>query len=178
MNDLRLHGEHVRLIALNTQKDIELLVRWSALSASWRLLDGTQARPARAAGQNVGFLVYPISGERPIGHAGLFGIRPSGGEAWLGFGLGSREHWDSPVSAEALRLVLDCAFGDLHLRRVLLGVFDYDARVLRTYEAAGFTIGGRMIQEPSRDRHMRAGVCMALRREAWPMQAGYAVPGA
>jgi len=178
MKHLQLHGEHVRLIALNSYTDIEMLARWSALSASWRLLDGAQARPARASSQNVGFLIYPIAGERPIGHAGLFGIRSADGEAWLGFGLGSREHWDSPVSAEALRLVLGCAFDDLRLRRILLGVFDYDARVLRTYEAAGFTIDGRMIQEPGHDRHMRAGVCMALRREAWQLEAGYALPSA
>jgi RimJ/RimL family protein N-acetyltransferase len=167
MNAQQYLGQYVRLVKLKSNSDLNVLVRWSALSESWRLLDGSPARPVRATGQNVGFLLYPISGDRPFGHAGLFGIRPSDGEAWLGFGLGSRDHWASHVTAEALRLVLRYAFGDLRLRRVLLGVFDYDARKLRAYEQVGFVIQGRLLQESSREGQSRAGLYMALPREEW-----------
>ena len=170
-----LQGEHVRLVALKSDMDVDVLARWSAMSESWRLLDAVGVRPAQsAANDGVGFLIYPLAGDRAIGHAGLFGIDWTRGEAWLGIGLGDHEHWSTRVGLDALRTVLGYSFDELNLRRVLLGVFDYNARALRMYESVGFAIEGRMLQEASRSGRSRAGVYMSLRREEWELPTEHA----
>lgn len=54
-------------------------------------------------------------------------------ERHQGFGYGS----------EAMRLLLDYAFGVLQLHRVELNVFSYNERAIRAYEKVGFTVEGR-----------------------------------
>lgn len=177
MNAKHHLGEYVRLVALKSDTDMDLLARWSALAESWWLLDAAHVRPlpsrqigdgtTQAGRGDVGFLIYPLSGDRPIGHAGLFGIGYVPGQAWLGIGLGNHEHWNTRLSRDALHVVLRYAFAELGLERLLLGVFDYHARALRTFEEVGFAIKGRMLQEAGRGGHSRAGVYMDLRRKEW-----------
>jgi RimJ/RimL family protein N-acetyltransferase len=163
-----LNGEHVRLVALNSDTDIQVMKRWTAHTAAWRLLDSAVDRVPAAADQvEHFFLIVPLNASHPIGHAGLFGIQPARGEAWLGFGLGEREQWGTLVGEDALRAILRYAFDALSLRCVRVGVFDYNARALRSFEDAGFVIEGRMLQEAGRDGQGRAGVCMGIRREQW-----------
>lgn len=177
MNTQPYMGEYVRLVELKSNSDLNVLARWSALAESWWLLDGAHVRPLAAAHigdeqapagrPDVGFLILPLNGERPIGHAGLFGIDRVPGQAWLGIGLGDHDQWGTRLGRDALRTALRYAFCELGLGRLLLGVFDYQARALRTLEGAGFAIRGRMLQEAGRGGHSRAGVYMDLPREAW-----------
>ncbi|HET7087604.1 MAG TPA: GNAT family protein [Anaerolineae bacterium] len=172
-----LRGDHVRLVALQSDSDIELLARWSAMSALWRLLDTATGRPMQpGSNEHAGFLIYPLVGDRPIGHAGLFGIDRRRGEAWLGIGLADHDRWDTPAGADALRVIVRYGFDELNLRRISLAVFEYNARALRAYESAGFAIEGRMLQEASRRGRSRAGVYMSLPREEWERQTEHASP--
>ncbi len=172
-----LRGDHVRLVALKSDMDIEVLARWSARAASWRLLDTAADRPAarsQPGKDRVGFLIFPLTGDRPIGHAGLFGVDRIRGEAWLGIGLGDRDRWDTTAGADALRVILRYGFDELNLRRISLAVFEYNARALRAFEETGFAIEGRMLQEASRNGRSRAGLYMSLPREEWERQTDYA----
>jgi len=167
MNARHYVGEVVRLAALHSENDIEVMKRWMARAASWRVLDTVGGARLPASADPACFLIFTLNGDRPIGHAGLFNIESARGQAWLGIGLSGPEHWDMGYGADAIRLVLRHAFNELNLLRVRLGVFDYDARALRSYEQAGFDIEGRMLQETSRDGRMKAGVYMGLPREKW-----------
>ncbi|HLF27179.1 MAG TPA: GNAT family protein [Anaerolineae bacterium] len=172
-----LYGEHVRLATLTSSNDIAVMQHWTAHSAAWRLLDGAQTAAqslrglAREAREDLYFLVYLLNGEHPIGQASLFGIQRPAGAAWLGIGLGAREHWEAGHGSDAIRALLCYAFVELGLNRLWLGVFDYDARAIRSYEEAGFVIEGRMLQEATRTGRPKAGVYMGLRREAWQSAA-------
>lgn len=175
MNAQLLQGECVRLEALTSAHDIEMMKNWTRPSALWRMLDVTPARAPKTAGHaGVHFMIFPLYGGRPIGHTGLFGINWAAGEAWLSIGLGDRKHWGTGYGTDALRAILRYAFADLSLSRVLLGVFDYDARAILSYEQVGFVIEGRMLQEAGRNSQSRAGVFMGLRRDAW--EATHNVP--
>lgn len=171
-----LIGRHVRLETLKSDADIEVMKKWTEHSTSWRMLDTVNVRSPLA--KNVEphhmnrptqffFRLYPLNAERPIGHAGLFGIQWAVGEAWLGIGLGSREYWAKQYGSDAIQVILSYGFTELDLRRVMIGVFDYDARAILSYEEAGFVIEGRMLQEAGRAGRSRAGVRMGLQREAW-----------
>ena len=172
MKHLRLQGEMVRLEALNSDTDKEVIARWSAVPGSWRLLDALHGwhRPAMDTDQpvnNVGFRIHALNASGPIGHAGLFGICWPHHEAWLDIKLDDRAHWEGHYGPDALRVILRYGFDGLGLRRVAIGVFDYDARIMRVLEEAGFTIEGRMLDEADHGAHVRAGLVMGIRREAW-----------
>ena len=166
----------MRLEALQADADIDVMQRWTAHSAAWRLLDAVNTRrrgpkddapEAENRAQQFYFRIYPLSGDRPIGHAGLFGIDWPAGMAWLGIGLGDRALWDGGCGADALQVLLRYGFNQLSLSCILVGVFDYDARAILAYEQAGFAIEGRVLQEAGRAGQPRAGVYMGLRREDW-----------
>jgi RimJ/RimL family protein N-acetyltransferase len=179
MNTQYFLGQQVRLVALNSDTDAGVMARWSADFESWRLLDGANWRARSqtgAAGEaptrqprrtTIGFVIRTLVEDRSIGYTGLLGIRRVPGEAWLRIGLGDRRYWDQRYGADALQVMLRYAFHELNLNRISLGVFDYDAGVIRAYEAAGFAIEGRMLQEAGRDGRSRAGVLMGIRREEW-----------
>jgi len=166
-----LQGERVRLVALKSDSDAEMMAHWPAMSGVWRLLDavsddqhGLDQRPAASG---VIFRVHALAEDRPIGHARLFGICRVHRDAWLDVNFHRREHWDEPFGADTLQVMLRYAFGELGLNRIALGMFEYDAHLMRAYEEAGFTIEGRMLEESSHGAQRRAGVLMELRREAW-----------
>lgn len=165
---IQLQGEQVRLAALNMDGDAEMLARWSTAAKSWRLLDAaadTHVPDQLPIVAGVYFQVLTRTEDRPIGHAGLFGICPLHRDAWLNIDLGDPARWDWRIGVDALRVVLCYGFGTLGLRRIALGVFDYDARRMRAYEDAGFAIEGRVLEEKSRGVWSRAGVVMGARRE-------------
>jgi len=172
MQHVRLLGRQVRLEALNADTDREVMARWSAIPASWRVLDALHGwhRPATDIAQpvgSIGFRIRSLTEDRSIGHAGLFGICWPHHEAWLDIDLDDRTHWEGRYGPDALRVMLRYGFDGLGLRRIAVGVIDYDARIMRALEEAGFTIEGRMLDESDHGAHMRAGLVMGIRREAW-----------
>jgi RimJ/RimL family protein N-acetyltransferase len=174
MNVHYMLGQHVRLEALTSSRDTEVMKNWTMQSAAWRMLDVALARTPKLAETDnrtdyVCFLIYPLDDDRPIGHAGLFGVNSVAGETWLSIGLGERIHWEAGLATDALQVILRYAFAELGLSRVLIGVFDYDARAILSYEEAGFAIEGRMLQEGRQGSQPRAGLRMGVRRDAWEM---------
>jgi len=176
MNAQRLLGQRVRLEALQAQADLDVMQKWTSHSAAWRLLDAVNTRwrgpkdnapEAENRAQQFYFRIYPLSGDRPIGQTGLFGIDWPARLAWLGIGLADRALWDGGYGVDALQVLLGYGFNQLSLRRILVGVFDYDAHAILAYEQAGFAIEGRVLQEAGRAGLPRAGVYMGLRREDW-----------
>ena len=166
----------MRLEALQADADVEVMQSWTAHAAAWRLLDAVSTRPRLPKNNRLAaedrprqfyYLIYPLKRDRPIGHAGLFGIDWAAGTAWLGIGAGDRSLWGDGCGADALQVILRWGFDELDLGYILIGVFDYDARAILAYEEAGFAIRGRMLQEAGRAGQSRAGMYLGLRREEW-----------
>ena len=172
MQHVRLLGRQVRLEALNADTDKEVMARWSAIPASWLVLDALHGwhRLAIDTAQpmdNIGFRIRSLIENRSIGRAALLGICWPHHEAWLDVDLDDRTHWEGRYGPDALRVMLRFGFDELGLRRIAVGVLDYDARLMRALEAAGFTIEGRVLDESSHGAHGRAGLVMGIRREEW-----------
>ena len=166
----------MRLEALKADADIQVLTQWIAHAAAWRLLDAVSIRPrlpknngleAEDRPKQFYYLIYPLNGDRPRGHVGLFGIDWTAGTAWLDIGLGDRSPWGDGCGADALQVILRWGFDELDLGCILIGVFDYDARAILAYEEAGFAIRGRILQEAGRAGQSRAGMYLGLRRGEW-----------
>jgi diamine N-acetyltransferase len=97
--------------------------------------------PSRAS-----FVVYVRATMRPIGTIGLHSINHAHRTASLGVGIGEQDCRGKGYGTEATRLILDYAFTVLGLHNVMLWVFSYNERAIRTYLNVGFREIGRRRQ--------------------------------
>lgn len=97
-----------------------------------------KANPAHAS-----FVIYERETLRPIGTIGLPHINHAHRTAELGVGIGAAEDRGKGYGTEAVRLLLDYAFNVLGLHNVMLRVFSYNERAIRSYLKVGFREMGR-----------------------------------
>ncbi len=74
----------------------------------------------------------------PIGEAGLLRMFPAWRTTDLSIIIGEKDAWGKGYGTEAIRLLLDYAFGYLNFHRVSIGVVGFNERALRFYEKIGF----------------------------------------
>jgi RimJ/RimL family protein N-acetyltransferase len=113
------------------------------------------------------FEIRTLAEDRLIGFLGLAGLSWTHGDTWLGIGLGDREYWGKGYGTDAVKISLRFAFTELNLRRVSLGVFEYNSRAIKSYEKAGFKVEGRLRQYIARERQRNDMIIMGVLREEW-----------
>lgn len=79
-----------------------------------------------------------------IGEIVLKDVDPDAGRASMRIALFSATRCGQGYGTEALRLLLDFAFGELGLHRVELEVYSYNERARRSYLKCGFKEEGRL----------------------------------
>lgn len=77
-----------------------------------------------------------------IGNIELSSIDPRSARAEMGLILGERQFWNQGYGEEAIRLVLEFAFGEMRLHRVYARILDYNAMAQRCFEKCGFAREG------------------------------------
>lgn len=125
--------------------------------ASWRGIEDARAWFARmnalqAAGGSLQYVIVDKRAGNAIGTCLLFRHEESSARAELGYVLG-RAHWGQGFMHEALRRLIDCAFGELSLRRLEAEVDPRNLRSSRVLARLGFVQEGLM-----RERWMTRGV--------------------
>lgn len=78
-----------------------------------------------------------------IGEIRLIRVERIDRRASLAVGIVDPRCLDKGYGTEAIRLVLDYAFGELKLHRISLRVLAYNQRAIRAYQKCGFVIEGR-----------------------------------
>lgn len=73
-----------------------------------------------------------------IGNVGLHRVDWKNRSAVLGIALGEKAYWGQGYGTDAVRTMLQFAFGELNLHRVELEVHEFNPRAIRCYEKAGF----------------------------------------
>ncbi|WP_274366202.1 GNAT family N-acetyltransferase [Paenibacillus thermotolerans] len=81
--------------------------------------------------------------DETIGDIAVQDIDPTNRNANIRIALYEERHQGFGYGSEAMRLLLDYAFGVLQLHRVELNVFSYNERAVRAYEKVGFKVEGR-----------------------------------
>jgi ribosomal-protein-alanine N-acetyltransferase len=114
--------------------------------ASWRGIEDARNWYARmsalqAAGSALQFAILERRSGTAIGSCLLFRYEESSARAELGYVLG-HAHWGRGYMHEALRSLIDCAFGELGLRRLEAEVDARNARSARVLTQLGFTAEG------------------------------------
>lgn len=174
-------GEHVRLAAIEPERDARLLATWQRDSEYARLLDSDPVR-LWSAGQTrewlekqqeddsfeeVQFMIRTLDENKPIGFVGLDGISFHNGNSWVGIGIGDREYWDKGLGTEVMQIIARYAFEELGLHRLSLNVFGYNTRAIRAYEKAGYKVEGRVAEALYRGGKRWDLIFMGLLREDW-----------
>jgi RimJ/RimL family protein N-acetyltransferase len=142
-----LSGEKVFLRPLE-REDLPALRRW-VNDPEIRGITGETA-PMSAAGaeayyekvqgdrDRVWFVICLQEDGRPIGECGLLRMFPAWRTTDLSIILGEKDCWGKGYGSEAIRLLLDYAFGALNFHRVAIGVVGFNENALRFYEKIGF----------------------------------------
>lgn len=179
MNTDILCGDLVRLSALDPEEVGTLLSRHSRDSEYFRLMESSPCLPVSretaqkwiekqvAEQQIINFAIRALADNRLLGDVGLGRPRWNHGDTFLGIGIGERDFWGKGYGSDAIRVMLRYAFAELNLRRVSLGVYEYNSRAVRCYEKVGFRHEGRIRQYMSREGRRWDLIYMGILKEEW-----------
>jgi RimJ/RimL family protein N-acetyltransferase len=87
--------------------------------------------------------------------------------AEIGISILDREQWGKGYGTDAMRLVLEYAFGELELNRVELTTDVANARAIRSYEKCGFRREGVLRRYRIFQDEVIDSLVMAILREEW-----------
>jgi RimJ/RimL family protein N-acetyltransferase len=176
-----LTGRFVRLAAFDPEEMSKAFVRWNLNSTYQRLLNSEPTRMPSAK-KNVKwmeeevaqtslasyyFTIRTVAEDKLIGELGLDMVDWSGRDSFVGLGIGEQEYWSKGYGTDVMNVLLRFAFMELNLRRVSLGVFEYNPRAIRSYEKAGFRHEGHLRSLLNREGRRWNNLYMGILREEW-----------
>lgn len=142
-----LRGERIELRPME-KEDLALIRKW-ANDPDLRGLTG-EVTPMTVAGaeeyfervshdpNRVWFMIVVRASGQVIGETGLLRMFYAWRTTDLSIILDEKEAWSQGYGTEAIRLLLDYAFGYLNFHRVSIGVVGFNEKALRFYEKIGF----------------------------------------
>jgi diamine N-acetyltransferase len=104
---------------------------------------------------------------RMIGNCSFHNISATNHSAEVGIFIGDKSLWNAGYGTETMQVQVKHGFESLNLNRIMLVVYDDNARAIRAYEKAGFVLEGSMRQ--ARYRHGKYGdeLIMSILRSEW-----------
>ncbi|WP_044338839.1 GNAT family N-acetyltransferase [Rossellomorea aquimaris] len=118
-------------------------------------------------------LIYKVvDHEKVIGHISLGKIDRRNRSARIGKVLvGDKSTRGNGVGQQMMKEILRIAFDQLHLHRVSLGVFDFNAPAINCYEKAGFTKEGLLRDARKNGDEYWSLWEMSILEEEWRMRS-------
>jgi RimJ/RimL family protein N-acetyltransferase len=176
MNCPFLIGERLVLRPLDVS-DLELCLEWindpevSAHLGRHRPMSRTM-ETEWLAGQyksesDLSLAIALTDGDRHIGNVGLHSIDSTNRSAEFGILIGEPDARGQGYGLEASRLILSYAFDELGLHRVMLRVFPFNDRALRTYARLGFREEGRLRESYHRRGAFHDTILMSILESEW-----------
>jgi diamine N-acetyltransferase len=132
----------------------------------------------RTERDRVWFAVVLKEDDRMIGEAGLLRMFHAWRTTDLTMILGDRSAWGEGYGSQAIRLLLDYAFGYLNFHRVAVGVVGFNEPALRFYESVGFRREGLQRDGYFCDHSYHDFVMMSILEGEYSSQAEPAADGA
>ena len=172
-------GKKVRLVAIEPEKDAELLNTWRRDTEYVRLMDSDPVRIFNASQmkewlekqqkadsfEEIEFMIQTLDEAKPIGFVGLDGILWHNRTSWVGIGIGERDYWSKGYGTDAMHIIARYAFEELGLYRLNLNVFAYNTRAIHSYEKVGYKVEGRVREAVHRDGKRWDVIFMGLLRK-------------
>jgi RimJ/RimL family protein N-acetyltransferase len=183
-------GEHIRLGAIDYEKDPIIESGWTHNSAYLHSLGSEIARPLSPAQMKKRYeaiekeveesknLFYFTIREHQVdllvGFARLFWIEWTNATGGLQIAIGNPEERDQPYASEALQLVLRFAFQELNLYRLSAYGMEDDPAGIELLKKAGFVEEVRRRKALQRSGQTCDLLLLGLLREEWIAQQGLA----
>lgn len=89
------------------------------------------------------FAIVDLESDALIGNCGLDNVDLINRSSECGIFIGNKQFWNKGYGTEAMCLLLDYAFSLLNLQSVMLQVYDFNTRAIRSYHKCGFKEIGR-----------------------------------
>jgi RimJ/RimL family protein N-acetyltransferase len=88
------------------------------------------------------YSIIDFENDELIGICGLLDIDHLNQTAEAGIFIGNKNYWNRGFGSEALTLLLDYGFKALNLNNVMLKVYSFNKRAIKSYEKVGFKLIG------------------------------------
>lgn len=173
-----LEGDLIRLTAIE-KKDAADFARWYSDMEFLGLMTPMQAYPfsleeeesfienQRKDDHSVNFAIRTLDENKIIGNCGLKGINRASANAELGVGIGEKAYWGKGYGTDAVRVLLKYAFWEMNLHRIVLNVFSFNERAIKSYRKLGFQQEGVLREAVFRNGSYQDIVVMSLLRREW-----------
>ncbi|MDO9576520.1 MAG: GNAT family protein [Candidatus Cloacimonadales bacterium] len=89
------------------------------------------------------FGIIDMETDKLLGNCSIFCINERNRKAEVGIFIGDKDYLSKGYGTEALSLLLDYGFNVLNLNNILLEVFGFNKRAIRSYEKVGFKLIGK-----------------------------------
>lgn len=173
-------GELVRFTMEEPETVAKAQVRWQRDTEYHRLADSDpvhlfsekgikewfQKRTEDPQPERYFFLIRTLAEDKLIGSLGVWADLIHR-EAWVGLGIGEREYWSKGYGTDMMKLCQRYVFCELGMERLSLGLHEYNARALRSYEKCGFRLEGRTRKDLMREGRRYDSLWMGILREEW-----------
>jgi diamine N-acetyltransferase len=113
------------------------------------------------------FVICRIEDDRPIGVIALDDLDLVNGSSPVGIFIGEPSERGRGYGTDAMRAILEFAFGSLRLERVWLDVYDFNTSAIHVYERVGFVREGLLRRAVWREGEWADVVRMAILADEW-----------
>ncbi len=120
----------------------------------------------------VDFTICLKENNEVIGDIALMNISQSNRSAVTRIAISKEAYFGKGYGTEAMKLMLDYAFGVLNLHRVQLDVYSYNERAIKSYEKVGFKVEGRIRDELYYNHQYHDSIIMGILEDEYRMLNG------
>lgn len=114
---------------------------------------------------NINFCIVRLEDNKLLGNCSITHILQVQGTAEIGIFIGDEENWGKGYGTEAIKLLIDFGFNYLNLNNIMLKVFSFNERAIKSYEKVGFKVFGRRHQTYRINNEWYDDIFMEILRE-------------
>ncbi len=181
-----VRGNRVRLRDPRPE-DVEARLRWATVETEWQNWDApwagpveelVEARVSKDTANIAASIAQPLPSPRRqlwveriggplLGWVSQYQYDPEARVIYVGIDICEPAYWNQGLGTEALCLWIDYLFESLDLRRIRLGTWSGNRRMVRCAEKCGFVLVGRTVANREVRGERYDGLEFRLLREEW-----------
>ena len=113
------------------------------------------------------FAIITLDDEKYIGGCGINDFDWKNSVVTVGIFIGDEDYREKSYGTEAMSLLLNFIFNQININKVMLEVFSFNERAIKSYKKNGFVEEGRLRQNVFRNGEYHDEVIMGLLRDEY-----------
>lgn len=115
---------------------------------------------------NYSFAIDTLEGHY-IGGCGLNNVDWKNRVAMVGIFIGDKDYWGKGYGSDAMTVLINFIFNEMNLNRIMLNVYGFNKRAIKSYEKCGFVKEGLLRQALFKGGQYHDEVIMSILREEY-----------